>query len=219
MSFLGTRFRPIPLLLAAMPMLTAQDTDMAERLYRSGERAYAAHSYVEALETWNQLVQQQPQSPYAAQALLALARHQLDVEKKPDAAIPLLEKLKTDYLKTPYAGEAMLLLGRLRASRSHTPAEIKEAMADFHRLVDLFPDHPLVQAARLEIGLAQKLQGEWGRALQSFTEAMRLDPASTSWATSRAACGCSRTCATASPRPPRPRTLPGGSRCGPSSAS
>ncbi|WP_306598078.1 tetratricopeptide repeat protein [Geothrix sp. 21YS21S-2] len=178
MHVLGTWIRPVTLILAAVPLLHAQDGDMAERLYRSGERAYAAHSYPEALETWNQLVAQLPQSPFAARALLSLARHQMDVEKKPEAATPFLEKLKNEYLKTPQAGDALLLLGRRRAARSHAPADIKEALADFNRLVDLFPDHPLVQEARLQMGLARKLQGEWGRALQAFTEAMRMDPAS-----------------------------------------
>lgn len=177
MHVLGTWIRPATLILAAVPFMHAQDGEMAERLYRSGERAYAAHSYPEALETWNQLITQLPQSPFAARALLGLARHQLDVEKKPDAAVPFLEKLKNEHLKTPEAGTALLLLGKLRAGRSHSPSDIKEAMAHFNRVVDLFPDHPLVQEARLQLGLAQKLQGEWVRALQSFTEAMRLDPA------------------------------------------
>jgi len=178
MPLLGTWIRPIPLILAAAPLLFGQDSEMAERLFRSGERAYAGHSYPEALETWNQLIQQVPQSPFAAQALLALARHQMEVEKKPEAAVPFLDKLKSEHLKTSYAGTALLWLGNLKAARSHGPAEIKEAMADYNRAVDLFPDHPLVQEARFQMGLAWKLQGEWARALQSFTEAMRLDPAS-----------------------------------------
>ncbi len=176
MHVLGTWIRPMTLILAAAPLLRAQDGDMAERLYRSGERAHAAHSYAEATETWNQLIAQLPQSPFAARALLSLARHQLDVEHKPDAALPFLEKLKNEYLKNPQAGDALLLLGRLRAERSHSPADIKEALADFNRLVDLFPDHPLVQEARFRMGLARKLQGDWTRALQAFTEAMRMDP-------------------------------------------
>ena len=177
MPFPGTRF-PATLILAAAPLLFAQDSDMAERLFRSGERAYAAHAYAEALDTWNQLIQQAGQSPFAAQALLALARHQIEVEKKPEAAIPLLEKVKTDHLKTPYAATAFLLLGDLKAARSHASADLKEALANYDRVVDLFPDHPLVQEARFKMGAAQKLMGEWGRALQSFMEVLRLDPAS-----------------------------------------
>jgi TolA-binding protein len=164
--------------LVAAPTLFAQDADLAERLYRSGERAYASHTYPEALDTWNQLVQQQPQSPFAAQALLALARHQLEVEKKPEAAIPLLEKLKSDHLKTPYAATAFLMLGNLKAARSHSAGDLKEAMAEYNKVVDLFPDHPQVQEAFFQMGSAQKLMGEWPRALASFMEVVRLDPAS-----------------------------------------
>ncbi|HLO69105.1 MAG TPA: tetratricopeptide repeat protein [Holophaga sp.] len=178
MTLPGTRIRATLMVLALAAALSAQDADMAERLFRSGERAYAAHAYPEALETWNQLVQQAPASPFAARALLALARHQLEVERKPEAAVPLLEKLRTDHLKTPQAGTALLLMGNLKAERARTPAALKEALADYNRAVDLFPDQPLVQEARLRMGLAQKRMGEWGRALVALTEAMRLDPAS-----------------------------------------
>jgi tetratricopeptide (TPR) repeat protein len=176
MPLSGTRLRPLPLVLAAITTLAAQDAEMAERLFRSGERAYAARSYAEALETWGQLAAQAPKSPWTAQALLALARHRLEVEHKPDAALPYLERIRTEHLKTPEAGTALLLLGGIKADRSHSPVELQEAMADWNRLLDLFPDHPLVQEARLRLGRAHKLRGEWGRALQSFTEAVRLDP-------------------------------------------
>ena len=176
MPFPGTRIRPFALILAAATLLAAQDADMAERLFRSGERAYAAHTYPEALETWRQLTEQVPQSPFAAQALLALARHQMDVEKKPEAAVPLLEKVKAEHLRTPYAGTALLLLGNIKAARARGPAELKQAMAEYDRLVDVFPDHPQVQEARYQLGAAFKRMGEWARAMQSFTETMRLDP-------------------------------------------
>jgi TolA-binding protein len=169
--------RCFPLVLAVVPALCAQDADLPERLFRSGERAYAIRAYPEALETWNQLVQQAPKSPFTAHALMNLARHQVDVEKKPEAALPLLERIKAEHLKSPWAAEAMLLRGQLLAARCHGPLELKEAQAEFNRVVDLFPDHPCVQQTRYEMGMAFRLLGQWGRALQSFIEALRLDPA------------------------------------------
>ncbi|HNX93807.1 MAG TPA: tetratricopeptide repeat protein [Holophaga sp.] len=176
------RFRPIPLAFALALSVgaaaSAQDADMVERIYRSGERAYAAHSYPEAFETWNQLIQTAPKSLFASEALLKMARHQMDIEKKPDAALPLLDRIKTDHLKTPAAAEAMLLRGIILAGRCHKPAELKESIAEFNRVVDLFPDHPAVQVAHHQLGLAARMQGQWGRALRAFTEALRLDPTS-----------------------------------------
>jgi tetratricopeptide (TPR) repeat protein len=154
-------------------MAFAQDADLPERLFRSGERAYATHAYPEALETWNQLIQQAPKSPFAAQALMNLARHQIDVEKQPNAALPLLERIKGDYLKTPWAAEAMLLRGQILAAKAHGPEDIKESMAEFNRVVDLFPDHPCVQQTRFELSRCYRLLGQWGRALQND-----LDPSS-----------------------------------------
>jgi TolA-binding protein len=158
--------------------LGAQETEMAERLFSSGERAYASKAYPEALETWNQLIQSAPKSAFSAHALLRLARYQLEVEKKPEAALPLLDRIKAEHLKTPWASEAMLLRGKILADRSRSPQEIKEALAEFNRVVDLFPDSAEVQEARFLMGSALFLQGQWGRALQNFTEALRQDPGS-----------------------------------------
>jgi len=170
--------RCFPLVLAIVPAIHAQDADLPERLFRSGERAYAIRSYPEALETWNQLIQQAPKSPFAAHALMNLARYQVEVEKKPEAALPLLERIKAEHLKSPWAAEAMLLRGQLLAARCHGPQDLKESQAEFNRVVDLFPDHPCVQQARFELGRSFRLLGQWGRALQSYIEAIRLDPAS-----------------------------------------
>jgi len=174
---IGMRSSTLALCLALGPCLLGQEGDMAERLFSSGGRAYATKAYPEAIETWNQLLQAAPRSPFAAQALMALARHQLEVEKKPEAALPFLDRVKVEFLKTPYAAEAMLLRGKILASRSSTPLELKEALAEFNRVVDLYPDSPAVQEARFQMGSAFFLQAQWGRALQNFTELLRLDPA------------------------------------------
>lgn len=173
-----TRLRCGSLLLVVSATLGAQDADLAERLFRSGERAYVAKSYSEALETWGQLLQQAPKSPFSAQALLRMARHQLELERKPEAALPLLERVKTDHIKTPWCAEALLLRGQILAAQARKAPDLREAVGEFNRVVDLFPDHPAVQPARYHLGLAAKLQGQWGRALQHFTETLRLDPTS-----------------------------------------
>jgi len=173
-----SRIRSASLALAVFVALGAQDGDIAERLFRSGERAYGAKSYPEALETWGQLLQQAPKSPFCAQALLRMAHHQLEVEQKPEAALPLLDRIKTDHIKTPWAADAMLLRGQILASQARKAQDLREAIGEFNRVVDLFPDHPAIQPTRYQMGLAAKLQGQWGRALQHFTEAIRLDPTS-----------------------------------------
>ena len=178
MPLSSPRIRIAALGLAAFLALGAQDGDLAERLFRSGERAYGAKSYSEALETWGQLLQQAPKSPFCAQALLRMARHQLEVEGKPEAALPLLERLKTDYIKTPVAADAMLMRGRILAAQARKPQDLREAIGEFNRLVDLFPDHPAIPEARYQLGLAARLQGQWVRALQHFTEVLRQDPTS-----------------------------------------
>ena len=168
--------RPAAILLLAALAAPAQDVGLAERLYYSGERAYAAKSYPEALGTWQQLLQAAPLSPYAPRALLRMAHYQAEVAHQPAAALALLDRLKADYLKSPVAADGLLLRGTLLAAQAHRPADLQEAMAEFHRVVDLFPDTPAAAGAHEGLGQAYRDQGQWGPALQHFIEAYRLHP-------------------------------------------
>ena len=176
MLVLSPWFRPpAALLLCALPVLAQpQDGELDERLFRSGERAYASKAYKEALETWGQLLQTSPKSELAPAVLLKLARHQVEVERKPEAAMPYLDRLRTDYIKSPEAAEGLLLRGVLLARQARRPAELKDAMAEFNRVLDFFPNAPACGEARLQLGRAWRDQGQWGRALQQFVEAFRL---------------------------------------------
>ncbi len=156
------------------PQLQPQDAELAERLFRSGERAYSAKAYKEAQDTWMQLLQTAPKSSYASQALLRLARHQVEVELKPEAAMPHLDQLRAEYIKSPEAAEGLLLRGELLARLARRPAELKDAMAEFNRVLDLFPDSAACPEARLRLGRACRDQGHHGRALQLFIDAFRL---------------------------------------------
>lgn len=164
------------LALAAGLSLRGQEADLAERLYRSGARAYAAKSYQEALDTWSQLVKTAPRSDYAPEALLDMARHQAEVAAKPDLALPLLDRLKSDYLTSRWAAEGLLLRGRILAAKAKGPAELKEATAEFNRVLDLFPGSAAAPQALLELGRAALAGGDPTRALSDFTEAYRAYP-------------------------------------------
>ncbi len=175
MPALPFRLRPMAALLcAAAVTLPAQDLALAERLFRSGERAYAAQDHKAALETWLQLLQATPTSPFAPRALLRLARHQLEVELRPEAALPYLDRLRSDYLRSPEAAEGLLLRGGILVRQARRPADLKDAMAEFNRVLDLFPDAPACASARLQLGRAWREQGQPGRALQFLVDAFRL---------------------------------------------
>ncbi|HJW34301.1 MAG TPA: tetratricopeptide repeat protein [Holophagaceae bacterium] len=177
----SARLRMPALLLCAVaasaPAIAgAQEGDLAERLLRSGERAYAAKSYKEALDTWNQLIQSAPKTDQAAQALLLLARHQVNQERKPEAALPLLDRLKAESMKSSAAPEALVLRGEILARLARKPGDLKDAIAEFNRVLDLFPDHAACADALAGLGRAARDQGQWGLALSRFTEAYRSAP-------------------------------------------
>lgn len=174
----------LPALLVAAP-LCAQDSDLAERLLRSGERAYLTKAFGEAMDTWEQLLKQAPASPQAGEALLRMAQHLAEVEGKPQAALPLLDRLRADHMKTPAAPEGLLLRGKVLVQLAKKPQDLKDAIAEFNRLVDLFPSHGVVPRARLALGDACMAQGQAGRALEHLMEVLRWDPAAPEAATAR----------------------------------
>ena len=169
--------RSAPILaFAACLGARAQDADLAERLYRSGERAFAAKSYQEALDTWTQLAQTAPKSDYTPQALLQMAQYHAGVARQPDKAMPLLDRLKADYLATRWAAPALLLRGQILASKAKGPDDLREAIAEFNRVLDLFPASAAAPRALMELGRASLAYGDASRALGYFTEAYRAHP-------------------------------------------
>lgn len=164
------------LLLLAGAFLQAQEGDLAERLFRSGERAYAAKSVKEALDSWNQLLQSAPKSDYAAQAMLRLARHQWEVEHKAEAALPLLDRIKAEQIRSTAAAEALVLRGEILAAQARKSDTLKEAQAEWNRVIDLFPEHPAVLDARYNLGVAARDLGKPGAALVAFQEVFRTQP-------------------------------------------
>ena len=182
MSVLSPWFRPLAALLCVVPVLAQvqpQDGELAERLYRSGERAYASKAYKEALDTWGQLLQTSPRSEFAPMVLLRLARYQVEIEGKDEAAMPYLDRLRAEYIKSPEAAEGLLLRGLLLMKQARRPGELKDAMAEFNRVLALFPDAPACGEARLQLGRGWRDQGQWGRALQQFIDAFRFHPGTT----------------------------------------
>lgn len=175
MFVLPSWYRPAASLVCVLSAgLQAQDIDLAERLYQSGERAYATKAYKEAVDTWTQLIQSSPTSAFAPKALLKLAQYQVEVERKPEAAYPFLDRLKTDYIKSPEAAGGLLLRGKLLLLQAHRAGDLKDPMAEFNRVLDLYPDALASAEARFELGRAWKRQGQWGRALQLFLDAFRM---------------------------------------------
>lgn len=155
----------------------AQDVDLPERLFASGERAYATKAYVEAVDSWKQVVQLAPHSPKAAWALLRMARHLGEVENKPDAALALLDQLRQDHLGSPAAPEGLLLRGTLLARGAKRPQDLREAIAEFNRVVDLYPHSPESGQAKIQLGQAYLDQDQPIKALPLFLEPIQADPA------------------------------------------
>lgn len=162
--------------MLAGALLSAQEGDLAERLFRSGERAYAAKSVQEALDSWNQVLQSAPKSDFAGQALLRLARHAWEGERKAETALPLLDRLKAEHLQSSAGAAALVLRGEVLAAQARKPEALKESQAEWNRVVDLFPQSPAALQARLRLGQAARDLGKPAAALVHFQEVFRARP-------------------------------------------
>ncbi|HJU84567.1 MAG TPA: tetratricopeptide repeat protein, partial [Holophagaceae bacterium] len=90
--------------------------------------------------------------------------------------MPYLDRLKTDYLQTPWAAQGLLLRGTILASKARKPDELKDAVAEFNRVLDLFPDSASVPEARYQLGLAALGTGQLNKALGYFVDTFRANP-------------------------------------------
>lgn len=158
--------------------LLGEDAGIAERLFKSGEKAYETKAFAEAIGTWNQLISQAPKSKFAAIALFYMAKHELEVEKKPDSALQLLDQIKAGHIKNPVAADALLLRGKILASKASKASDLQEAVGEFDRVIDLFPGSNCLLQAKLQLGLAEQSLEQWPRALQNFLDILRMDPKS-----------------------------------------
>lgn len=159
--------------------------DLTERLYLSGEKAYLAERFEEAMDTWNQLIQQSPQSPFSAQALFFMAQHHVNQSQKQDRELNLnkalgaLETIKQKHIAHEVAAKALLLRGRILSIQAQKQSDLKEAQGEFHRVVDLFPAHPSALEARFELGNGCMRQQQPSTAIRHFASVIQADPKAT----------------------------------------
>jgi TolA-binding protein/sugar lactone lactonase YvrE len=160
----------------------SRDEAAIQRLMLEADRREQEGDLAGALRDYELLVQQFPESPQAAEALLRLARGRFrggDPSGAEEAARQLVDR----YRRASQAAGAFVLLAELQASRATQPADLVEARANFRNVWVLFgpeayPNLSWRAVARVRSGELALLLGALDEAAASFVVAMEDEPAS-----------------------------------------
>lgn len=164
---------------AAVPQAQAQE-DAARRRLESGRAFLASQNYGEALKDFQTVVQTYPTSSVADDALLEIARYELDVARDPGAADTSVETLLKQFPDSDAAPMALVLKGRIALAGGQGPDQINAALASFERVPRLYDGSDAIPAALFYAGDAARLGGRRDEALARFAELTSRYPRS-SW--------------------------------------
>ena len=189
--FSARRFAPLVmscLLIGVSPAdsQSLADNGPAASLLTAAERRARGGDLGGALEDYEQLIRQFPDSPQAPQAMLRIAQGQLSGGNR-SAAFTTVERLVTTYPRAPDAAGGLLLEGRMRSELPEQVEDLEDARKTLEKTWLLFPRSaypvlPARSAARVLNGeIALRLQRN-EEATSSFLEALETEPVSPSTA-------------------------------------
>jgi TolA-binding protein len=157
--------------LAAAVTVTAAgqaNEEVARRQLESG-RAFAQQGrYNEALKDFRAVAETHSTTSVADNAWLEIARYYLDVGGNTQEAQTAVESILKKYPTSDSAPDAHLMFGRLALARGRTPADLDEALANFARVLTLFPASDAVPRALVLTGETLTLAGRLDDALASL---------------------------------------------------
>lgn len=121
--------------------LAQQDTpdQQAGRLLEEGRNYWAQGKTKQALENFQTIVTGFAATDRVDDALLEIGRYRLDVEGDVDKARASFEQVAKQFSQTDSAPGAYYYLGLMTLNRATSPAELDDALAQFSRLMTLYP--------------------------------------------------------------------------------
>jgi TolA-binding protein len=155
--------------------------EFARRQYDSGQEFLRSAKYSEALKDFQAVVDSYPGSSVADDAMLAIARYQLDVARDPAAAQVTAEALLKKFPTSDSIPMAYVIAGQAMVARSTAPANVEAALASFERVPRLFPGTEAVAPAVFAAGDTLKRLGRCAEALARFDQVLMEYPR-TVWA-------------------------------------
>jgi TolA-binding protein len=152
------------LLSAGMAQTPASNEEMARRQLESGRTFLRQGNVAEALRDFRAVADRYGSTAAADDALLELARYYLDTAGNVPDATTAVDAILAKYSTSDSAAEAYVLAGRLALARSRRPTDLKNALANFERVVRLFPSSAIVPRALQLAGETLYFTGQYAEA-------------------------------------------------------
>jgi TolA-binding protein len=168
-------------LLAPVAAQGPNAEELARRQYEFGLESMKAGKYGEALKDLETVVDNYPASSVADEALLAIARYQLEVQRDPVSAQTTAESVLKKFPASDSVPMSYVVAGQALVARGLTPASVDAALASFDRVQRLFPGSEAVAPALVAAGDTLRRLGRCAEAMDRF-DAVTLGYPRSSWA-------------------------------------
>lgn len=174
-------FRPVTVaLLLGATLASAQPRpdDQARRLLEDGRSDLVNGRARQGLDALQTIVSGFPNSPFAPLALLDIGRYAEDVEKNPARAREFYDQVAKKYPQSEAAPGAYLQMGRIVFATAATPGALDDALANFQRVVRLYPESAFVPHALVGLAAVFRRSGRYDPAIDAARRAMLDHPGS-----------------------------------------
>lgn len=175
----GTRVGLIPmcvLLTGAIPALAQAPSDLARQHLESGLQFYEQQRYNQALNDFQIIVSSMGDTEYADDALLRIGQYYLEVEGNLTEAAQNFQTLLERYPTGDKAPGAYYYLGMVALGSSLETEGVDDAMANFQRVIRLYPQSPFVPAALAATGAALGRSHRWDEAIAAYYRVVSEHP-------------------------------------------
>jgi len=170
------------LALSASAMVAAQPQsrpdDQARRLLEDGRTDLANGRAKQGLDALQTIVTGFPSSAWADDALLEIGRHAEEVEMNPGKAREVYDQIAKRYPQSDSAPGAYLQIGRIAFNTAATQAALDDALANFQRVIRLYPGSAFVPHALVASAAVFRRAGRYDSAVDSARRAVLDYPTS-----------------------------------------
>jgi TolA-binding protein len=166
------------LLAATLALAQTRPDDQAKRLLEDGRTDLANGRARQGLDALQTIVTGFPNSPYADDALLEIGRYTEEVEKNLVKAREVYDQIAKRYPQSDAAPGAYLQMGRIAFATAASQGAYDDALANFQRVVRLYPESAFVPHALAASSAVFRRAGRYDSAIDSARRAVLDHPGS-----------------------------------------
>ncbi len=152
--------------------------DQASRLLEDGRADLQNGRARQGLDALQTIVTGFPTSPFADDALFEIGRYAEDVERNLSKARDIYDQIAKKYPQSDSAPGAYLQMGRIAFATASSREAIDDALANFQRVIRLYPESPFVPHALVTSVAVFRRAGRFDSAIDSARRAVLDHPAS-----------------------------------------